>query len=68
VNEIKGMPGYVYEIDKLGNKVMYKAEKKKEKAMGKYNKQLSSENAQPAPVVLGPTADGAFIELINYLN
>ncbi len=63
------MPGYVYEIDKLGNKVMYKAEKNKEKAMGKYNKQLSSENAKPAPVVLGPTADGAFGQyMLGQLN
>jgi hypothetical protein len=38
VHDIEGMPGYVYEIDKMGNKIMYKAEKNKEKAMNKYNK------------------------------
>lgn len=64
------MPGYVYEIDKMGNKVMYKAEKNRDKAMNKYNKQMSeTEKAKGPPVVLGPTADGAFGQyMLGQLN
>lgn len=41
---------------------MYKADKNRDKAMQQYNKMMSTEKGgqQPPPVVLGPTADGAF--------
>lgn len=49
---------------------MYNADKNRGKAMNKYNKQLSeTEKPQAAPVVLGPTADGAFGQyMLGQLN
>ena len=49
IQEVKGMPGFVYEVDKLGNKIISRAppdvkkkETRKSKAMGTYNQMLNN--------------------------